>query len=63
MEMWHHQISFEDSTDQRIQLVRFINFYGTVKLYKVLNNDISYEILTGYLINLAVNNPEVSYIS
>ena len=38
IDMWHSQISFKDSPDRRIQLVRFINFYNTVKPHKSLNN-------------------------
>ncbi len=49
MEMWHSQISFKDSADGRIQLLRFIKFYNTVKSHKGLNNATPYEILTTYL--------------
>lgn len=38
MDMWHSQISFKDCADRRIQLLRFINFYNTVKPHKSLNN-------------------------
>ncbi len=48
MNMGHRQISFKDSANQRIQLVRFINFYNTVKPHKGLNNATPYEILTTY---------------
>ncbi|MCC8997747.1 MAG: integrase core domain-containing protein [Nitrosomonas sp.] len=46
MDMWHSQISFEESTDRRIQLLHFINFYNTVNPHKGLNNVTPYEILT-----------------
>ncbi|MBS0422940.1 MAG: transposase [Proteobacteria bacterium] len=35
--MWHSQISFKDSADQRIQLSRFINIFNTVRPHKSLN--------------------------
>ena len=49
MDMWHNQICFKDSADRRVQLVRFINFYNTVKPLKSLNNATPYEILNAYL--------------
>jgi hypothetical protein len=62
MDMWHSRISFKDIADnRRIQLLRFINFYSTVKPHKGLNNATPYEILTAFLINLSVNDPENSY--
>ncbi|MER0203229.1 MAG: IS481 family transposase, partial [Nitrosomonas sp.] len=33
---------------RHIQLLRFINFYNTVKPHKSLNNATPYEILTAY---------------
>jgi transposase InsO family protein len=48
MEMWHNQFTFKDSADRRLQLIRFINFYNTVKPHKSLNNATPYEILTAY---------------
>ena len=48
MDMWHRQISFKDSADRRIKLVRFINSYNTVKPHKGLNNATPYEILNSY---------------
>jgi len=44
----YSQISFKDSADRRIRLLRFINFYNTVKPHKGLNNATPYEILTAY---------------
>ena len=48
MDMWHSKIHFKDSADRRIQLLRFINFYNTVKPHKSLNNATPYEILNAY---------------
>ncbi|TXI29210.1 MAG: integrase [Nitrosomonas oligotropha] len=46
--MWHSKIHFKDSADRHIQLLRFINFYNTVKPHKSLNNATPYEILFAY---------------
>ncbi|WP_371264353.1 integrase core domain-containing protein [Nitrosomonas oligotropha] len=48
MDMWHSKIHFKDCADRHIQLLRFINFYNTVKPHKSLNNATPYEILTAY---------------
>jgi transposase InsO family protein len=48
MDMWHNKFCFKDTADRRIQLVRFINFYNTVKPHKSLNNATPYEILNAY---------------
>ena len=48
MDMWHSKIHFKDCADRRIQLLRFINFYNTVKPHKSLNNATPYEILNAY---------------
>ncbi|MBX3618058.1 MAG: hypothetical protein KF839_13140 [Nitrosomonas sp.] len=40
MNMWYNQICFKDSADRRIQLIRFINFYNTVKPYKGLKKEL-----------------------
>ncbi len=48
MDMWHSKIHFKDSADRRIQLLRFINFYNTVKPHKSLYNATPYEILNAY---------------
>ena len=48
MDMWYSKVHFKDSADRRIQLLRFINFYNTVKPHKSLNNATPYEILIAY---------------
>ena len=48
MEMWHQQLVFTDTTHRQRELVRFINFYNTVKPHKGLNNATPYEILWLY---------------
>ncbi|SDX34573.1 Integrase core domain-containing protein, partial [Nitrosomonas oligotropha] len=47
-DMWHSKIHFKDCADRHIQLLRFINFYNTVKPHKSLNNATPYEILNAY---------------
>ncbi|WP_365732733.1 integrase core domain-containing protein, partial [Nitrosomonas sp.] len=49
--------SFKDTSDRRIQLVRFINFYNTVKPHKSLNNATPYEILIAYFNLCGFNSP------
>jgi Integrase core domain len=48
MDMWHRQQVFKDGQHRHIELMRFINFYNTVKPHKGLNNATPYEILTAY---------------
>jgi hypothetical protein len=48
MDMRHTQICFKDNADRHIQLIRFVNFYNTMKPHKSLNNATPYEILTSY---------------
>ena len=48
MQMWHQQIMFRDAQHRQVELVRFINFYNTVKPHKGLNNATPYEILMTY---------------
>ncbi|WP_350115988.1 integrase core domain-containing protein [Nitrosomonas sp.] len=48
IDMWHSKIHFKDSADRRIQLLRFINFYNTVKPRKSLNNATPYKIPFAY---------------
>jgi transposase InsO family protein len=48
MEMWHQKQVFKDRPHRAQELIRFINFYNTVKPHKGLNNKTPYEILTDY---------------
>ena len=48
MEMWHEKQVFKDRGHRVLELVRFINFYNTVKPHKGLANSTPYEILTRY---------------
>ncbi len=66
MEMWHSQQVFKDGQHRQVELVRFINFYNTVKPHKGLNNATPYETLLAYFesaafINQTVNNAIDSY--
>ena len=48
MELWHQQHVFKDAQHRQLELVRFINFYNTVKPHKGLNNATPYETLLAY---------------
>ena len=58
MEMWHGKIIFMDRRDRQISLVRFVNFYNTVKPHASLDNATPYEKLMSYFRSTqTVNNP------
>jgi transposase InsO family protein len=48
MEMWHQQETFRDRKNRQISLLRFINFYNTVKPHKGIDNMTPYEKLLDY---------------
>ena len=48
MEMWHQQEIFKDRNNRHISLLRFINFYNTVKPHKGIDNMTPYEKLIEY---------------
>ena len=48
MEMWHQQEIFRDRKSRQINLLRFINFYNTVKPHKGIDNMTPYEKLIEY---------------
>lgn len=45
MEMWHTQEQFKDRKQRQISLLRFINFYNTVKAHKGIGEMTPYEKL------------------
>ena len=45
MEMWHGQDQFRDRKQRQVSLLRFINFYNTVKPHKGINGMTPYEKL------------------
>jgi len=45
MEMWHTQEQFRDRKQRQISLLRFINFYNTVKPHKGIDSMTPYEKL------------------
>ncbi len=51
MEMWHHQETFRDRKTRQISLLRFINFYNTVKPHKGIDDMTPYEKLLDYFYN------------
>lgn len=38
MEMWHNQTTFKSSAHRKQELIRFVNYYNTVKPHKGINN-------------------------
>jgi hypothetical protein len=48
MEMWHQQETFRDRKGRQISLLRFINFYNTVKPHKGIADMTPYEKLLAY---------------
>ena len=48
MEMWHNQERFASRKQRHTSLVRFINYYNTVKPHKGIDNLTPYEKLTEY---------------
>lgn len=48
MEMWHQKIEFKSSQHRKTELIRFVNYYNTVKPHKSLNNQTPWEILVNY---------------
>jgi len=50
MEMWHDQNIFSSRKDRKISLVRFVNFYNTVKPHTEINNMTPYEKLRNFFL-------------
>lgn len=48
MMMWHDKIEFVDSEHRKKELVRFINFYNTVKPHAGLKGETPFEVLQAY---------------
>lgn len=51
MEMWHQKEVFKDRKSRHVSLLRFINFYNTVKPHKGIDNMTPYEKLIDYFYN------------
>lgn len=48
MEMWHGQERFTSRRQRQVSLVRFVNYYNTVKSHKGIDNMTPYEKLISY---------------
>lgn len=48
MEMWHDKTRFKSSTHRKQELIRFVNYYNTVKPHKGINNMTPMEKLISY---------------
>lgn len=56
MEMWHNKTGFKSRIHRKTELLRFINFYNTVKPHKGINNLTPHEKLLEYFYPQSVNN-------
>src|SRR3990167_3788787 len=48
MEMWHEKTRFNSRAHRKIELIRFVNWYNTVKPHKGINNRTPMEQLINY---------------
>jgi transposase InsO family protein len=48
MEMWHNKTRFKSKAHRKQELVRFVNYYNTVKPHKGINNMTPMEKLISY---------------
>jgi len=48
IEMWHNKTEFNSRNHRKKELIRFINFYNTVKPHKGINNETPIEKLINY---------------
>ena len=48
MEMWHQKTEFTSREHRNLELIRFINFYNTVKPHKGIDGKTPYEKLLEY---------------
>lgn len=58
MEMWHNKTEFQSRAHRKTELIRFVNWYNTVKPHKGINNQTPMERLINYFYptNSFVNN-------
>jgi transposase InsO family protein len=54
MEMWHQQETFKDRKSRQFSLLRFVNFYNTVKPHKGIDDLTPYEKLLDHFYGLKV---------
>ena len=48
MDMWHNKTKFKNRQHRKIELIRFINYYNTVKPHKGIDNQTPMEKLINY---------------
>ena len=48
MDMWHNRIEFKNRNHRKLELIRFVNYYNTVKPHKGINNKTPIEQLINY---------------
>ena len=48
MEMWHNKTRFKNRNHRKLELIRFVNYYNTVKLHKGIDSKTPMEQLINY---------------
>jgi len=48
LDMWHSKTEFKNRNHRKLELIRFINYYNTVKPHKGINNNTPLEKLINY---------------
>lgn len=61
LEMWHDKAPFKDSEHRQKELHCSVNFCNTVKPYKGLKGDTTFEVLQAYFSQPVVNTAVISY--
>ncbi len=46
--MWHNKTEFKDRSHRRLELIRFVNYYNTVKAHKGIDENTPMEKLISY---------------
>ena len=46
--MWHNKIEFKNRSHRKLELIRFVNYYNTVKPHKGIEGKTPFEQLIDY---------------
>ena len=55
MDMWHSKTQFKSRVHRKTELIRFVNWYDTVKPHKRINNQTPMERLIDYFYTISPN--------